>query len=25
MVMCRRAAEALECQFHLMINGVPIG
>lgn len=25
MVMCRRAAEALECQFHLMINSVPIG
>lgn len=25
MVMCRRAAEALECQFHLMINGAPIG
>lgn len=25
MVMCRHAAEALECQFHLMINGAPIG
>ena len=25
MVMCRRAAEALECQFHLMINSAPIG
>lgn len=25
MVMCRRAAEALECRFHLMINGAPIG
>ncbi len=25
MVMCRRAAEALECQFHLMINQSPIG
>jgi hypothetical protein len=24
MVMCRRAAEALECQFHLMINSAPI-
>ncbi len=25
MQMCRRAAQALECQFHLMINQVPIG
>lgn len=25
MVMCRKAAEALECQFHLMINQSPIG
>jgi putative nucleotidyltransferase with HDIG domain len=25
MVMCRRAAEAVECQFHLMINSAPIG
>jgi metal-dependent HD superfamily phosphatase/phosphodiesterase len=25
MVMCRRAAEALKCQFHLMINSAPIG
>ncbi|MFQ3611200.1 MAG: HD domain-containing protein [Fimbriimonadales bacterium] len=25
MMMCRRAAQALECQFHLMINQVPIG
>lgn len=25
MVMCRRAAEALECQFHLTVNQSPIG
>ncbi|GIV10287.1 MAG: phosphohydrolase [Fimbriimonadales bacterium] len=25
MVMCRRAADALECQFHLMVNSAPIG
>jgi hypothetical protein len=25
MVMCRRAAEALDCRFHLMVNGSPIG
>lgn len=25
MVMCRKAAEALDCQFHLMVNQSPIG
>jgi metal-dependent HD superfamily phosphatase/phosphodiesterase len=25
MVMCRRAADALECQFHLTVNSAPIG
>lgn len=25
MVMCRRAAEAIDCRFHLTVNGSPIG
>lgn len=25
MVMCRRAADALDCRFHLTVNGSPIG